>query len=336
MNEKTIIKKLGGEILAIGIDVSKASLSVGVITGDGSRVFTLSNESVSVTALSEALCRRDYRGKLVLESTGYYHWCAALGLAQAGLDVRLVNPLMASKHARSAIRKTKTDPVDAIGLGHLALTERRLPPRFDKCPEYVRLRHCMGLIQKLDKTLQSVTAAIRDYHAACCSVGQPSDSVALDSLQATVKQLRTDKARLMTEFSTEVSEQSVNNTAYQSVPGISPEASAVMQLMLNPQVQNANAWIAYCGLDVSVRQSGTWIGRSRLTKRGNPYLRKRLYQAAWGAVMHDTDFKRYYDQLRGENHPYKETIIIIARKLLRIAFMLAKTQQTYDRSIAWT
>ncbi len=97
MNAKTIIKTLGSdEILAIGIDVSKARLTIGVINPRREQVFSLSNEHASVTALAQALCAGDYGGKLVLESTGYYHWCAAVGLSQAGLDVRLVNPLMAS------------------------------------------------------------------------------------------------------------------------------------------------------------------------------------------------------------------------------------------------
>lgn len=336
MNEKTITGKLGSSpILAVGIDVSKASLSIAAITEQSPRVFSIRNDAESAGALGRALSACGFTGKLVLESTGYYHWCAALGLAQAGLDVRLVNPLLASKHAGSAIRKVKTDPVDAVGLGHLALTERKLPPRFDKGPDYVRLRHCMGLIQKLDKTLQSIKAALQDYHAACDCAGQASDSEALAGLHTTAKHLQKDKERLLAEFSAEVTHAYGADTPYPSVPGISNVTAAVMQLMLNPGAECAKAWVAYCGLDLSVRQSGTWKGRSRLTKRGNPYLRKRVFQAAWGAVMNDPDFKAYYDRLRADNRPHKETIIIVARKLLRIAFNLVKTGQTYDRNIAW-
>lgn len=336
MREKTITETLGcAPILAIGIDVSKASLMVGIITPDTSRVVSVANDRSSVAALAQALVARGYTGKLVLESTGYYHWCAALGLAEAGLDVRLVNPLLASKHARSAVRKTKTDPVDALGLGHLALTERKLPPRFAKSPDYVRLRHRMGLIQKLDTILQSITAALKDMQAVCQCIAQPTTSPALDALAATVKQLKMNKAALLAEFTAEVSQPEAATATYQSVPGISREAAAVMQLMFNPQAACAKAWVAFCGLDLSVCQSGTWKGRSRLTKRGNPYVRKRLFQAAWGAVMNDADFKAYYDQLRARNRPYKEAVIIVARKLVRICFNLLQTQKKYDRKIAW-
>lgn len=337
MDQKTIEHRLGdAALLAIGIDVSKAQLVVGAINEGRPQVLTLDNDQAHVEALGRALCARGFTGKIVLESTGYYHWCAAVGLAEAGLDVRLVNPLMASKHARSAIRKTKTDPVDTIGLGHLGLTERRLPPRFDKSPTYVRLRHQMGLVQKLDKLLQSLQAAVKDFQAACECVGESSDSPAFQTLLTTVQQLRTDKRRLLAEFEHDVTQHNDGpSTAYQSVPGISATAAAVMQLMLNPQVERANAWIAYSGLDLSVRRSGTWVGRSRLSKRGNPYLRKRLYQAGWGAAMNDADFKGYYDQLRSQGRAHKEAVVIIARKLLRIAFNLAKTGQTYDRTVAW-
>lgn len=337
MGSKTILDQLGDtRPLSIGIDVSKTSLVVGVIADAKQWVFTIDNTPAAVRQLSEALVALGYTGKLVLEATGYYHWCAALGLSKAGLDVRLVNPLMASKHARSAIRKTKTDPVDAIGLGHMALTERRLPPAFNKDSLDVRLRHLMGLVQKLDKTLQSVNAALKDFQAACDCVEQPSDTAALSGLQATVKQLHADKAALVAEFDAQASRQHGQTThLYQSVPGVSAHTAAVMQLMLDVQAGRPGAWVAYCGLDLSVRQSGTWKGRSRLTKRGNPYLRKRLFQAAWGAKMHDPDFKAYYDRLRRENRSYKEAIVIIARKLLRICFQLAQSQQPYDRNLAW-
>jgi hypothetical protein len=38
--------------------------------------------------------------------------------------------------------------------------------------------------------------------------------------------------------------------------------------------------------------------RERLSKRGNAYLRKRLYSAGWGAIMNYEQFRTYYETLK--------------------------------------
>ena len=43
---------------------------------------------------------------------------------------------------------------------------------------------------------------------------------------------------------------------------------------------NADAFIALVGMDVRVRQSGRWRGQSKLTKKGDPEVRSRLFNAA--------------------------------------------------------
>ena len=77
-------------------------------------------------------------------------------------------------------------------------------------------------------------------------------------------------------------------------------------------------------IDISVRESGRWKNKGKLTKRGNGYLRKRLFQAAWGAKMHNDNFKKYYNHLRDKGKSYVETLMIIAKKIVVIMFNLNK------------
>ena len=120
---------------------------------------------------------------------------------------------------------------------------------------------------------------------------------------------------------------------YQSVPGVSGFVATLITQYLSPTYStDPKQWIAFTGLDISVRQSGVWKGRDKLTKRGNTYLRKRLFCAAWGAIMHDEQFRAYYDLLRSKGHPYVESLLIIARKQLRIMWNLAQTNEYYDPS----
>ncbi|OUS30692.1 hypothetical protein A9Q98_04085 [Thalassotalea sp. 42_200_T64] len=121
----------------------------------------------------------------------------------------------------------------------------------------------------------------------------------------------------------------------QEIPGVS-EITASLVSQLETDVKNANSWVAFAGMDTSVRQSGTWKGKGKMTKRGNPYLRKRLYNAAWGAMMHDEHFKAYYDQLRSRGRGYVEALCIIAKKILRIAYQVRVNHIKYDPKIAFS
>jgi len=60
---------------------------------------------------------------------------------------------------------------------------------------------------------------------------------------------------------------------------------------------------------------------------GESIFAQRLFCAAWGAKMHDDDFKKYYEYLREQGRSYVESMVIISRKLVRIMFCLAKIIQ---------
>lgn len=79
-----------------------------------------------------------------------------------------------------------------------------------------------------------------------------------------------------------------------------------------------------------------WKGKGKLTKRGNPYLRKRLFGAAWGAMMSHPLFRKEYDHLREQGRSYRAAIIILARKILRIAFSVLKNHSSYSDSLAFS
>ncbi len=83
-------------------------------------------------------------------------------------------------------------------------------------------------------------------------------------------------------------------------------------------------------LDVSSRESGTWHGKCHLTKRGNGYLRARFFAAAWGAMLHDEGARAYYDRLRKDGRPYAESLVIIARKIIRTMFIMMRDRSAYD------
>ncbi len=268
---------------SLGIDVSKKSLDIGWLTPEGESGCALDNRRSALLRLAEALVAADYRGKIIIESTGYYHWLAVVILSDAGLDVRLVNPLLAHKHHQGGIRKVKSDPVDAATLAGMGLTERRLPPRWDKGAAWVAQRHRIGLIHTLDRSLQQLKAALASHRDALALMGVKDDPVVV-GVAAQIEQLKKTKRRAEAALARDLAAHS-EAKRYASIPGISDYLAGVLGLMLRKDARQAKSWIAFVGLDISVRESGQWRGRTRITKRGMGYLRKKLFHAAWGAPV---------------------------------------------------
>lgn len=83
---------------------------------------------------------------------------------------------------------------------------------------------------------------------------------------------------------------------------------------------NRDQLVAFVDLDVMPRQSGTWRGKGRLSKRGNPYLRKVLYRVAWGLKQNNPVYQAEYERLRAKGTNYVTTLIILSRKFLRFLY----------------
>lgn len=323
--------------VAIGIDVSKASLAVHGLLAEGGVGLHVRNTPEAVAALMRGLAEGGFGGRIVMESTGYYHWLAAVCGAEAGLDIRLVNPLLSSKHARAAIRKTKTDPVDARQLAIMAITEPRLPKPWKRDRRWVVLRHKAGLLCALEKMLQRLYATLRDHRAALATMGVEDDPF-VAGLTEQVKALKHQCGKAEDELATGLERYADTplHARLQSVPGISAYVAGLQSLFFRPDVKGPKSWSAFIGIDLGIKQSGAWRGRSKLSKRGNAYLRKRMFQAAWGAMQGNPEFKAYYQHLRAQGRSYKESLLMIARKQLRIAYTLWTQNTTYDPAMLKT
>lgn len=88
--------------------------------------------------------------------------------------------------------------------------------------------------------------------------------------------------------------------------------------------------IAFVGIDPSVRQSGKFEGKSRISKRGNRHLRHLVYLMTSCVVRQDNIFKAYYQRRRAEGLPFKKAILATAHKLIRIIFSMLQTKKTFE------
>ena len=205
-----------------------------------------------------------------------------------------------------------------------------LPPPFTLSRRTLAMRKKISCIALLGDQIQSMQSSIKQLQESKAILGYALTK-GERALQKTLVTLRRQRKALEEEVIRESTVAPEAVTRLDGIPGITPFVSSVIlhQFMLRPE-HTAKSWIGFAGLDISSRSSGTWKGRCKLTKRGNNFLRRRLFSAAWGAVMSDASFKSYYDALRAQGRSYVETLLIIARKLVRIMFRMMKSGQSYD------
>jgi transposase len=95
--------------------------------------------------------------------------------------------------------------------------------------------------------------------------------------------------------------------------------------------ERPNQLLAFAGLDASVHQSGDFTGtRNRLSKRGSPYLRRAIWQAAFVASNKDKALKMYYQKLRKRGKSHGTAIGAVSRKLVNIIFAVWTQNQPYQ------
>ena len=92
---------------------------------------------------------------------------------------------------------------------------------------------------------------------------------------------------------------------------------------------NVNAVIAHTGFDPRPDDSGRRTGRRRLSKRGPGEQRRILFNCATSAAK--TKWWRPYCQAqRAKGLSSIAAVVILARKMIRVAFALCKHDQAFD------
>jgi len=89
--------------------------------------------------------------------------------------------------------------------------------------------------------------------------------------------------------------------------------------------------VAYAGIDATVHQSGQFqAGEMHMSKRGSPYLRLALWQAASMCIQHNEELKAYYEKKRKEGKAHGTALGAVCRKLLIRIFTILKENRPYD------
>ena len=88
--------------------------------------------------------------------------------------------------------------------------------------------------------------------------------------------------------------------------------------------------VAFAGLDATVTKSGEFeASHNVMSKRGSPYLRKAIFQAALIASFHDPVLSVYYQKKKAERKHHLTCVGAVTRKMCNIIYAVLKNKQPY-------
>jgi transposase len=169
--------------------------------------------------------------------------------------------------------------------------------------------------------------------AAENSVGivSPAKEIILQGKVSTLVHLQ-DRVEQMTKLMTTLCKTSMlqDLEIVKSIKGIKTKM-AVPFLAEVGDIKNYSCYkklIAFAGLDPSVRQSGKFVGQSKISKRGNRHLRRVLYLMASSVVKCNSFFRHYFISKKKKGVSPQKALFAVVHKLIRIIFSML-TQRTY-------
>lgn len=121
----------------------------------------------------------------------------------------------------------------------------------------------------------------------------------------------------------------------QSIPGIGKVTAPTILAEIGDinNFSSPSKLTAFAGLDPSENQSGNKKSSNEKTsKRGSPYLRHAIYQAAFIASNNDPVMHDYYVKKRAEGKHHYVALAGVERKLLGIIFHVLKENRDYRPS----
>lgn len=307
--------------MSVGIDVAKAKLDVAMLRSDQEAAFlTVANSCAGIRELT-AFLRQQRTAETVpcvMESTGNLHLLSACSLTQDGFTVKVINPLITKRYQRASIRNAKNDRIDAERLATIGTIEKDLPV-FSANESAIVSRKLISYLGHLEETRQKLLSSSKQLSETLQALGikeRTTQCGAKTTLRAIDRQIDSLRKRVTALAPPEAKELSDN------VPGLSEiQASVLLGALSDKQFSDKDQLVAFVGLDIMVRKSGKFQGKEKLSKRGNSYLRKILYQTAWSLKQHNPTFKAYYNRLyREQNKHYTSALIAVARKFLRFLF----------------
>lgn len=265
---------------------------------------------------------------ITIEATGVYHEALVYYLHEEGFQIFLPNPGKAKKFSEAMGFVHKTDKSDAMMLaryGYSQLNNVRLWQ-----PENAAIRELKALSRRLSALEKDLR---RESNRLEASKTSGVSKRVIKSTLKIISVLGNEIENLKCDIDNIIESDSVlkkNKELLKSINGIGDVmARELVYLFAAKNFRTAKQVAAYVGLIPKLNESGTFKGRTTLSKTGPSRIRAKLFLAAIAAGSCNPDIKAQKERLLLAGKTKMQVVGASMRKLIQICFGVVKNQTEY-------
>lgn len=267
----------------------------------------------------------------LMEATGVYHEELAHHLHRIGKQVHVVLPNKFKHYAASLNMKSKTDAIDAKLLARFGV-EGVHRPWSPAEPIMRRMRHLSRYRVQLQEQKTAISNILhsKDHSNAVPAEVKQSSRKIIAMLEREIGKLDKEMEKVVnsdTELTSKVKDLC-------TIPGcaITTAAAIVGETNGFKEFENAKQLTSYAGYDVVHNESGTSVlSKTRISKKGNRYMRHHLYLPAMCASTHIPEFNALRERIKDRTKISMKAQVAVQRKLLILMYTLWKTGSVYQK-----
>lgn len=308
----------------LGIDVAKDSLVI--FNQTNNQIITIANDKAD---LDKALRKYSWEPSIhivAMESTGDYSFLSMQFFVKAGFTVKLINPIVTKKFIRATVRNKKTDRSDAQIIAEVAAYgEGQVVTEKDLHTAKKTLLRLENKITGLKSSLKRIKKSLETKNENGIELAE-----AVNQIDHLIIAAETAAKRIWQLSRKEKSDR--QEEIISSHIGCGEKLSAIISEEAGDikRFPTAKQFKAYAGIDPKVYQSGGKDVRGRMTKRGNSFLRRALFLAAFVASTRDPELKEYYQKKRAEGKSHTLSVCAVCRKLCERIYSTVTHDRLYE------
>jgi len=311
----------------LGIDVSKDTLDLILITEGGSFHKVINNTSSGYESLENWLkAKRAKKVYACLEATGQYGEAVSEYLFERGHQVSMMNPARIKRYGESKLHRNKTDKADAALIAEFCQKEK--PSLWQ--PLSPEIKHLRALIRRLTDQKANLQQEINRLKSG------ERDAWVVGDLQTHIDYLE-ERIKATEEEIQELIDRTPNlksqHKLLTSIPGIGDQTASTLLAEIGDisTYEGARQLAAYAGLNPQGHRSGSSVHKkTRISKQGRSELRSCLYMPAIVAMGHNPVIKDLNNRMSERGSHKMEIVVASMRKLLHIAYGVLKNQIPFD------
>jgi transposase len=296
-----------------GIDIADKTF---VVFNEDAGHQQIENKKQGISAFLKALPQGS---TIVIESTGGYGTLLADMAVKKKFTVYIVQPNKVKSFRRSGPMRSKTDRNDAQAIHDYFLAHGRYLFPYEPLPPFEKK------LRQLARTKENLVKNVASIRLSLKTAGFTKNEIE-ETVQSVQKQIVTIEAKI----DLMLKEAGDESQVIQSIPGVKANVTAfVLPVLRTVHFRDKHAFVSFTGFDLVLNESGNFKGKTRLSKQGDPHIRRALYLAAMAAAR-SRAFKAYYLSIIKEKKLKKvQALVVLARKLLRIIYGVYRSRKAF-------